>query len=709
MSSRLTFQRIGRGFGARALVSAVVIALLEMLLPAATGTAIAAPTYSISGSFTAPSGAALAGIRVVACPPTGWPCFWTDSVAGGTYTISGLAAGSYQVSFGDPIHHIYATGYYDANSATGFAPDPADSTPVNVGPSVTGINVTLPVGYAIVGYVTTGDGTGLRGVGVGACSPTPPNPCFYATSGDGGWYSVSVDPGQYQVAFSAQGLPYASGFYVPGFVGNLAIDAQLEWGHDVHVGDTVNPDGASLLNVALPTLHTIAGRVTDTSANPLPGILVYACQQQVSPPVGDCGGAHQGYLSAVTDSSGEFSISAADGSSYVIEFSDPHGGYISGFYAAGANAPLGYAAILSGASLVTVNGLDAGPIDAQLSGNTPAGTNVVVPVDTSSGTPPVSLTFSNVATAGATAITVSTTPPAPPPSGFQLPGSSPITYDLATNATYTGNITVCFSYAGINPAPTQLLHYQNGAWQNITTSNDTTNQTICGTTTSLSPFALVAQNPIPNRYMTPVNTTLNVAASGVLALSGGTVISYTKAGHGSLTVSPNGSFTYLPKNGFTGPDTFTYRATGGSTTGSPVTVTIYVLGNGMNCTGCNLSGLSVNGLKLSGSNLSSANLTSASLVGVNLSGSNLSGVTGANANFDHINLAGANLSAAALSGATLASANLAGANASKAILVNANLSSANFTGANLASASLKGANTLGANFSGANVSGVVWK
>jgi hypothetical protein len=54
-------------------------------------------------------------------------------------------------------------------------------------------------------------------------------------------------------------------------------------------------------------------------------------------------------------------------------------------------------------------------------------------------------------------------------------------------------VTVCFTYDStryndINGL--QLFHFENNAWVNVTTSNNTTTHVICGQVTSLSPFAV---------------------------------------------------------------------------------------------------------------------------------------------------------------------------------------------------------------------------
>jgi VCBS repeat-containing protein len=48
--------------------------------------------------------------------------------------------------------------------------------------------------------------------------------------------------------------------------------------------------------------------------------------------------------------------------------------------------------------------------------------------------------------------------------------------------------------------------------------------------------------------------------------------------HGTLTLNPNGSFTYTPAANYSGPDTFTYRASDGNAQSAIATVTINVTG-----------------------------------------------------------------------------------------------------------------------------------
>jgi hypothetical protein len=127
-------------------------------------------------------------------------------------------------------------------------------------------------------------------------------------------------------------------------------------------------------------------------------------------------------------------------------------------------------------------------------GETPAGSNVAVAPAYDGGDSPVQLTFETVDGAGFTTLATSDTAPALP-FGYQL-GDPAVFYDLTTTATYAGSITVCIDYGDASPAPTALLHYENGAWADVTTSLDPDARVICGTTTSLSPFAVVAISPL---------------------------------------------------------------------------------------------------------------------------------------------------------------------------------------------------------------------
>jgi large repetitive protein len=95
------------------------------------------------------------------------------------------------------------------------------------------------------------------------------------------------------------------------------------------------------------------------------------------------------------------------------------------------------------------------------------------------------------------------------------------------------------------------------------TAQDSSGQTATGNVTiTVTP---VGQDDIGT---TKANTTLTVdKAHGVLsndAGSGLSVTGHTDPSHGTLTINPDGSYTYKPTAGYSGPDSFTYTASDGT-------------------------------------------------------------------------------------------------------------------------------------------------
>lgn len=157
--------------------------------------------------------------------------------------------------------------------------------------------------------------------------------------------------------------------------------------------------------------------------------------------------------------------------------------------APGSGMVLGCAGGINNAGQITGEGLVNGVFHAYLltpSTATPLGTNVAVsPTDPNTGSSPVTLNFSDVTGAGTTTLDITSTGPSLP-SGYSL--GNGVYYEVATTATYSGSITVCIVHTGLL-APS-LWHYANGTWTQVTPVTDD-GTTICGSVTSLSPFALL--------------------------------------------------------------------------------------------------------------------------------------------------------------------------------------------------------------------------
>lgn len=122
-----------------------------------------------------------------------------------------------------------------------------------------------------------------------------------------------------------------------------------------------------------------------------------------------------------------------------------------------------------------------------LPGATPAGTGVTVaPIDPGSGTSPVTLTFASVVAGGVTTVRSGSTGPAMP-TGYSV-GSQ--YFDVTTTANYAGPISICFAPPGLTSAD-RLIHWTAGVPADVTVLPvDLAHSRICGTVTSLSPFAV---------------------------------------------------------------------------------------------------------------------------------------------------------------------------------------------------------------------------
>lgn len=127
------------------------------------------------------------------------------------------------------------------------------------------------------------------------------------------------------------------------------------------------------------------------------------------------------------------------------------------------------------------------------------GTGTAVTV-TPSGNTGVALTFDNVVAGGTTTVqpvTVEDVPELSPE--FSLDGA--VFFEIATTATFDGAVAVCLPYNSADfdrPQDLALLHYENGAWTDVTVSNDPVVGIICGSVSSFSPFALVKKAEAPN-------------------------------------------------------------------------------------------------------------------------------------------------------------------------------------------------------------------
>jgi len=190
------------------------------------------------------------------------------------------------------------------------------------------------------------------------------------------------------------------------------------------------------------------------------------------------------------------------------------------------------------------------------------------------------------------------------------PGSTPagvaITFTGSANGGAKGGKSYLWDFtAGSGSPPASSANsvdvtYGTGGTYNVllqvsdrdnTTENCSATVTVTAAAGNIAP---VAQN---EEYNTQQDAQLSIPAPGVLGNDNDpdgdpmTAVLGVDVTDGTLELSPNGSFTYNPGSGFSGSDSFTYRANDGALDSNPAVVTIGVTAGGA----VSINSTSVNG------------------------------------------------------------------------------------------------------------------
>jgi uncharacterized repeat protein (TIGR01451 family) len=205
--------------------------------------------------------------------------------------------------------------------------------------------------------------------------------------------------------------------------------------------------------------------------------------------------------------------------------------------------------------LVTNHGPDAAQ-NLALTTAVPVGTTFV------SFTAPAGWTATNPA-AGGTG-TVSATA-ASLGAGGAGPAAFTLVVQVAPSAAGSSTLNLVVQIAATTDDPTTA---NNSATESTTVAT--------ATTTNTAPIAAA------DTYGATAGIALTVPVRGVLGNDADAentalaAVIETQPGHGALTLNADGSFTFTPAAGFSGTDTFTYRASDGQLTSAPATVTFNV-------------------------------------------------------------------------------------------------------------------------------------
>lgn len=216
------------------------------------------PTFSIAGVITDGQGNPEPGVRVRA----GQLFAFTD--AQGVYQITGLAAGTYNVT--------------PSKDKRSFTPE---SRSVTVGPNAVAIDFTSALGFDIGGTILTAGGDPIAGVSVSDGLHT------VLTAADGTWQIDNVAAGTYTI------VPQLPGFVFTPPMQDAVVNSQA--------GNDLNVDF-----VGAPETFDITGTIRTTGGDRLAGINVDALQ----------GGNI--VASAQTNANGAYSLSGLAPGSYVV-------------------------------------------------------------------------------------------------------------------------------------------------------------------------------------------------------------------------------------------------------------------------------------------------------------------------------------------------------------------------------------------------------
>jgi uncharacterized surface anchored protein len=257
------------------------------------------PGGSISGIVTDAQGNPIEGAWVGAGLHDG--SWWGQATSGadGTYRITGLVTGEYQV---DVWTEKYLHEYYNS------VRQPEDATPTSVleGQETPNINFSLDLGGSISGIVTDAQGNPIEGASVHAGPDDGSNWGDAETGPDGTYKITRLVTGEYRVDVWAEG--YFHQFY----------DGVRDWELATPVSVV---EGQDTLNISfnLDLGGTISGIVTDAHGNPIQGAWVEAYSDNGN-----------GWGNAETGPDGSYKIGGLDTGEYRVEVWA--GGYIHEYF-----------------------------------------------------------------------------------------------------------------------------------------------------------------------------------------------------------------------------------------------------------------------------------------------------------------------------------------------------------------------------------------
>ena len=337
--------------------------------------AVLSPGGMITGVVTDTTGKPIPGTCVFAYLqlPAGQNITFNDEMTGadGSYSLRGMAAGSYTVEFVPSCDQgaALAVQWYPGVASQ----DRAQWLAVAPGQTLTGIGARLAVGGQISGRVVDSQGKPLAGICV--------NPSERNASGESVTYVEATT--DYLGRYTVNDLP-AGNVILQFFSGCGGGDYVATWYPEQPTVNTATPIAlvaGQVLSVPDETMAlggAVAGMVSDTQYRPVDGICVEATSTTTSGPAAGY------YASTLTDGSGTYHLGGLPTASYVVDFrSGCSGGSFQEQWYPDASSVSGAKPVAVTAGLTTgvINAhlapTSAGPTTTTPAGPTPAGAGIL--------------------------------------------------------------------------------------------------------------------------------------------------------------------------------------------------------------------------------------------------------------------------------------------------------------------------------------------
>ena len=250
--------------------------------------AIQLPEASVvSGRILDAESMPIAGVYVSVCHLSQENCRGTTTDAAGTYSMYATSGERYLRVYKSPG----IDGYYDPYAEGNFSQVRTVGAAITVSaPTAISIDIRLPEWSALSGAIIDAQGNPVAGALISACTSDPDRCVQRVRTDERGVFSLRAPPNEYRLSLTTStGLV---GYYASTAAGNFTASQRDRTTISVRRGATVP------VEIQLPVISVISGRLIDADGRPVVGASFAACSYSDD----YCPGR------GTTDASGEYSL-----------------------------------------------------------------------------------------------------------------------------------------------------------------------------------------------------------------------------------------------------------------------------------------------------------------------------------------------------------------------------------------------------------------